>query len=127
MDRIPKAVIVVGLVIAQCALAQDQTAAPIGKVYEVGGSVKPPVALKNEAETPSTEHEIDVKENGTVSLQFIIDEVGTTRNIQIIRSTSPDLRPLALASVAKLRFRPATKDGKPVAVRIYMDISFKRK
>jgi periplasmic protein TonB len=63
---------------------------------------------------------------GEVVLQFIVDESGTVREIDVVESAPGDtFVRAALAAVARWRFRPAVKDGRAVAVRVQQKLSFR--
>ncbi len=61
---------------------------------------------------------------GTVLLWLVIDPDGLPRNIKISRSLSPDFDEAAVDAVKKWRFSPATKDGRPVATALDVEVSF---
>jgi len=63
---------------------------------------------------------------GEVLLQFIVDEEGGVREIEVLESVPGDtFVRSALAAVARWRFRPAVKDGRAVAVRVRQKLSFR--
>ena len=64
------------------------------------------------------------KIRGTVLLSMIVTPEGDVREPQITQSLDKELDQQALRAVSKWRFEPATKDGKPVAVRVHTEISF---
>jgi TonB family protein len=61
---------------------------------------------------------------GTVLISTIVDEQGLPTEIHVERSAGHGLDENAVAAVSQYRFRPATLDGKPIAVRIRIEISF---
>ena len=65
------------------------------------------------------------KINGTVVVSLIITPEGTVRDPKITASLDKDLDQQALAALSKWKFEPATKDGKPVTVRISTEVSFR--
>ena len=62
---------------------------------------------------------------GVVGIILAVGTDGLPRDLQIACSSVPENNENAVAAVKTWRFAPATKDGKPVAVAIEVDISFK--
>jgi periplasmic protein TonB len=62
---------------------------------------------------------------GTVVLLVDIGTDGLTKRALVMRSLGMGLDEAAIAAVKKWRWRPATKDGKPVAVFMDIEVSFK--
>ncbi len=86
-----------------------------GGVYSVGGGITKPVATF----APEPEYSDEGRRarlQGTVIVELVVDANGTTRNFKVIQSLGLGLDEEALKAVAKWRFKPGTKDGKPVAV-----------
>jgi TonB family protein len=106
----------------------------VGKYY--GKADKPPQAsLSNSAtyKPPRTIHSVDPqfseearaeRFSGTVLLGLIVDENGAPRKIRVIKSVGHGLDEQALIALQQYRFAPGTKDGKPVAMWIQVEISF---
>ena len=66
-----------------------------------------------------------VKLNGFVVLTIIVAPDGSTKNIRITKSLSPSLDQRSIEAVSRWKFKPATKDGKPVPVEIRVQTTFK--
>lgn len=62
---------------------------------------------------------------GTTVLWVVIGRNGTPSEIQIWRPLGFGLDEQAVAAVKKWRFLPATKDGQPVSVRIFVEVNFR--
>jgi|ERR1700674_588733 len=62
---------------------------------------------------------------GTVVLEAIIDEKGCTNNVRVVRKLHPILDDIAKGTVDSWKFKPATKDGKPVRVIVPIKVIFK--
>lgn len=62
---------------------------------------------------------------GYVTVEFVVDEDGAVRDIEVLSSHPGDLfvRPVQQA-LRRWRFRPAVKDGSPVSARIRQTITF---
>jgi TonB family protein len=65
------------------------------------------------------------KIEGTVTLSMIIGTDGRPRDVKVVKSLEPSLDALAIEAVKKWKFAPATKDGRPVAVAMRLDVDFK--
>ena len=60
---------------------------------------------------------------GTVALDVLIDDQGKVRQVSVIEGPAI-FRSGAIEAMKKFRFRPASVDGKPVAVRIRYSLKF---
>ncbi|HEY1801646.1 MAG TPA: energy transducer TonB [Terriglobales bacterium] len=65
------------------------------------------------------------KFQGSVILAMIVGADGKPKNLQVQRSAGMGLDEKAIAAVNQWRFQPATLDGRPVAVRISVEVSFR--
>jgi periplasmic protein TonB len=106
------------------ALGQDQPPKSSDPVYEVGNGVTAPrpVYSPNPEYLDKARRE---KIHGNVTLAMTVTAEGKVRDLKVTRSLDKGLDKQALAAVSTWRFKPATKDGKPVAVRINVDVTFK--
>lgn len=87
-----------------------------GGIYRVGdhGLILPVPIYK-----PEPEYSDDARRarlSGEVLVQLVIDENGRTRDFKIVRSLGLGLDEEAIKAVSTWRFKPATKNGKPVAI-----------
>jgi len=64
---------------------------------------------------------------GTVTLYAIIHSDGTVGDIRVLTSPDDRLDALAKSALARWKFRPATKDGQPVALEAVVVIPFRIK
>jgi TonB family protein len=62
---------------------------------------------------------------GTVVLIAVIDSSGKPVNMQVRQGLNPDLNVLAMQAASRWRFRPGTKDGKPVPVAAQLEVNFR--
>ncbi len=65
------------------------------------------------------------KYQGTCMLSVIVDAHGTPQNVHVIRTLGMGLDEKALEAVRRYRFKPGTKDGKPVPVIISVAVDFR--
>ena len=61
---------------------------------------------------------------GSVTLRVRIDEAGNVSGISVVRGLPDGLTEQAIAAARASKFKPATRDGKPVAAWMVMEISF---
>ena len=64
------------------------------------------------------------KYQGVCVLSLIVDTHGNPQNVHVIRSLGMGLDEKALEAVRSYRFKPGTKDGKPVPVTITYEVDF---
>jgi len=116
-----------------------------GQVYRVGGDVSAPIPTYK-PEPTYTEAARRAKLQGTVVLSFEVDAQGNVSNVNVAKSLALDARltvrpeysdpavvkslaagldEKAVQTVKTWKFRPALRDGVPVAVRVGVDINFR--
>lgn len=95
-----------------------------GGVYQIGGDVSEPVLLVK-VEPEYSEEARKAKYSGTVLLSIIVDKNGMPRDIKVIRPLGLGLDEKAIEAVSKWRFKPAMKDGHPVAVQANVEVNFR--
>lgn len=66
---------------------------------------------------------------GTVELSVVVNDDGTVGQVKVTRSLDDQygLDEQAVSAMKKWQFKPGTKDGKPVAVQVTVEMSFKLK
>jgi TonB family protein len=95
-----------------------------GGIFTAGVGISAPVAIF----TPDPEFSEEARKahyGGTVWLAIIIDAEGHARNIHVIKSLGMGLDEKAMEAVSKWKFRPAMKNGHPVAVRATVQANFR--
>ena len=95
-----------------------------GGVFRVGGGVTSPVPVYK-IEPEYSEEARKAKYQGTVVLSVIIDATGKPTNLKVVRPLGLGLDEKAIEAVRKWRFRPGTKEGKPVAVYATIEVNFR--
>ena len=85
-----------------------------------------PPTVKNavEIEYPEALADDPAPPEGGVVVRFVVGEDGVPRDIAVVSGIHPDLDALASDAVSRLRFEPATLDGKAVAVALTETINF---
>jgi TonB family protein len=133
----PAALILVSAALAGAAMAvvieplsQSQNAvqsSPYGPVYKVGKDVSAPVVLKSiEAKFPKSARRAQAGFQAVVLVHLIVDAEGMPRDVQISRSYNADFDEEAVKAIQLYRFKPAMRDGKPVAVEVNIEVNFKK-
>jgi periplasmic protein TonB len=65
------------------------------------------------------------KIQGTCVVGLTVDEQGAVRDVHITRSLDKRLDQNAIDAVRRWKFKPAVKDGKPVAVRTSVEVDYR--
>jgi TonB family protein len=94
------------------------------KVYKIGGDVTPPQIIYKE-EPKYTDEAKEAKIEGGVLLSGVIEADGRASNIRVERSLDDGLDKNAIAAVQTWLFRPAKKQGEPVAVAVKIEVNFR--
>jgi len=63
-------------------------------------------------------------DHGNVNIALVIGSDGLPRDLRVICSSIPDSNQNAINAVKQWKFAPATKDGKPLAVAIVVEVEF---
>jgi periplasmic protein TonB len=95
-----------------------------GGVFKVGGGVSAPRPVF----TPDPEYSEEARKakyQGTCVLWLIVGPDGKPRDIKVARTLGLGLDEKAIEAVKQWKFDPAMKDGKPVAVQINVEVSFR--
>jgi len=95
-----------------------------GKQSDAPGCVTPPHAtFQPDPDYPDKARR--KKQRGTVLVGLIVGTDGLPREVRVDHSATPELDGAAVDTVKRWRFTPASKDGKPVAAQIKVEVSFK--
>jgi TonB family protein len=92
-------------------------------VYSVGGGVSAPRVLY-QPEPEFSEEARKAKYQGVVGLNVIVGADGRIHQAQVVRSLGMGLDEKAIEGVKLWKFDPAKKDGRPVAVAVYVEVDF---
>ncbi|MGA9646519.1 MAG: M56 family metallopeptidase, partial [Candidatus Korobacteraceae bacterium] len=112
---------------ARSTLAANIVAAPrhdLGKVYTVGNGITVPIPTYK-PEPPYTKEARAAKLQGTVVCSVVVDDTGNVADVQVVRSLEKGLDESAMQTLRTWKFQPATKDGKPVPVKVVVEVSFR--
>jgi len=89
----------------------------------VRDGVTPPRLLKSVSPDYSTEAR-KKKISAVVMVQLIVGEDGVPQEVHVIQPAGYGLDEQAVAAVEQYRFQPAMKDGKPVRVKLKVEVNF---
>jgi protein TonB len=95
-----------------------------GGVFRVGGGVSAP-RVTYQPDPEYSEEARKAKYQGTCVLWLVVGPDGKPRDIRVARSLGLGLDEKAIEAVKTWKFEPAMKDGKPVAVQINVEVSFR--
>ncbi|MGB8014093.1 MAG: energy transducer TonB [Terriglobales bacterium] len=95
-----------------------------GGVFHVGGGVSAPKVIY-QPDPEYSEEARKAKFQGTCVLWLVVGPDGKPRDIRVSRTLGLGLDEKAMEAVKNWRFEPAYKDGKPVAVSINVEVSFR--
>jgi len=95
-----------------------------GGVFRVGGGVTAPKPIYS-PDPGYTEKARKDKYQGICVLSLIVGPDGQARDIKVARAIGQGLDAKAVEAVSTWKFEPATKDGKPVAVLVNVEVQFR--
>jgi len=95
-----------------------------GGVFRVGGGVSAPRVIY-QPDPEYSEEARKAKYQGTCVLWLVVGPDGRPRDIKVARTLGLGLDEKAIEAVKTWKFEPAMKDGKPVAVQINVEVSFR--
>ncbi len=87
--------------------------------------IKPPKATSS-PDPKFPDLPADAEPRGTVVMMIGVNTKGRVEPVRVLRSDEQAFETTAVATVKKWRFKPAEKDGHPVAVQITVEMKFQR-
>ena len=94
-----------------------------GDVLQVGGGVTAPEKI-HAPQPRSSEEARQGRVQGVVILQAVIDSAGKVVDVEVLKGLPLGLTDSAIETVQEWQFKPATQNGKPVAVYLNLLINF---
>jgi protein TonB len=94
-----------------------------GGPFRIGGGITAPILIA-EVLPEYSEEARKARFQGTVVLTTIVREDGSVQVIKVVRGIGFGLDQNAIAAVLQWRFKPARRDGKPVASYLNVEVSF---
>jgi len=95
-----------------------------GGVYSVGGGVSAPIPIYK-PEPAYSEEARKAKYQGTVVLWIVVDAQGNVADCRVVKPLGLGLDEKAVEGVKVWKFKPAMRNGTPVAVRVMMEVTFR--
>lgn len=100
---------------------KDQPAdIPEEPVYDLGPGVTPPRVTHQ----VRPERGEGFRLSGKVVISLIVSSTGEPGKLNVVQGIDKDLDQRAVAALRQWRFAPGRKDGKPVAVRVTVEMRF---
>jgi protein TonB len=94
-----------------------------GGIEHIGGGVSKPVPLYT-PEPEFSEEARKAKFSGSVQVYLIVDAQGNPTHVKVVRPIGMGLDEKAIECVRTYKFKPAMKNGQPVPVDMWIDVSF---
>lgn len=96
-----------------------------GGLFSVGGNVSAPIPIYK-PEPAYSEEARKAKYQGTVVLWIIVDAQGNVNSdVRVVKPLGLGLDEKATETVRTWKFKPAQRNGVPVAVRVIVEVTFK--
>jgi TonB family protein len=127
------ACVVVGVATCASALAlrmevrSGVTAQPVNHADQANGSdelTMPVLVYKKSPVYPAQAKEDKNTLNGSCVLSITVDEDGIPNDVQVVKSLRADYDQSAIEAVREWRFKPAQRNGQPVAMEIKTEVHF---
>lgn len=109
---------------ATCPAQDNSPHTPVIVYDRVGNGITAPKAIYD-PNPDYTDRARKKKIRGPVVVSIVVTEDGDVREAKVVTSLDKDLDKQAVKIVSTWKFEPATKDGKPVAVRIKVEVDYK--
>lgn len=93
------------------------------KVYEPGGDVKPPKLVHYvEPQFSSSAKEAYIE--GTVKISTVVTTEGVATQFRVVSGLNSEEDKTAVEALKQWKFEPGTKAGRPVKVRVIVEVDF---
>jgi len=93
------------------------------QVSHIGGSVKPPI-VTHRVDPQFSEQARQAKFSGSVLVYLWVDEHGNPSHVRVVQGVGMGLDEKAVEAIRQYKFKPATRDGEPVKVDLYVKVNF---
>jgi TonB family protein len=103
--------------------SNTQSSATPNQAMHIGGNIKKPIVIY-QANPEYSQQAKAAKFSGNVEVYLWVDTNGRPSHIRVVKGVGMGLDEKAVQAVRQYRFEPATLDGKPVPVDLYIDVNF---
>jgi len=108
----------------QVAMPTTQAATVPEKPMHIGGKVTKPIVIYSAA-PEYTQEARDANFSGNVLVYLWVDADGNPSHIKVMRGVGMGLDESAVEAISQYKFKPATLEGKPVTVDLYIEQNFR--
>jgi protein TonB len=105
------------------ANAAGRSAEPVYRVGR-GVSLPRPIYTPSPETSPEAREAKEAKYQATVIVMAIVSGGGDVTDAKVVNAAGMGLDERAIEAVRRWMFQPATKDGKPVAVKVTLEVEF---
>jgi len=91
-------------------------------VYDLGPGITPPRITKQVPPKESTSRGVRVV--GSVIVALVVSSKGVPKNVHVVKGLDKEVDQNTVEAVEQWQFAPAQKDGKPIAVKISVEVEF---
>ena len=110
--------------IGPCAASFERTDSAAPDPFRLPPGARAPVPIKTVV-PEFTDEARRAHHEGVVLVSMIVNEEGLPTEVQVERSAGMGLDEKAVEAVSQYRFEPAMLDGKPIAARVRVEVSFR--
>jgi TonB family protein len=105
------------------SVVRGQASEPEEPVFDLGSGIAPPKVVHQVSPKPDSGSR-GFRISGAVLIGLVVSSHGLPVNVHVVHSIDKEIDQSAVEAVQEWRFEPGLKDGKPVAVRITVEIRF---
>lgn len=105
-------------------LGNGQTGGFGGGAFQVGGDVSQPEPIYA-PDPPYTEQAREAKYQGDVVLEIVVQADGSVTGVRVVKPAGLGLDQSAEKTIRTWKFKPGTRSGVPVPVRMLVDVTFR--
>lgn len=102
---------------------EDEKSSAVDPVYEPGGDIRPP-KLIHYVEPKFSRDSKEAFVEGTVKISTIVTVEGEASECHVTAGLTEGQDKTAMEALKQWRFQPGTKEGKPVRVRVTVEVGF---
>ena len=132
MSCVKQSIFVMTLWVSLAVVAAPQDSPPVilqnsgvcrGVITDIKGCITPPSPTYSpQPKYPKNERK--AHHQGTVKLSVVVGLYGDPLDVAVLQTLSPDFDESAMEAVKLWKFKPAVKYGKPVQVKIAVEVAF---